>query len=99
MSNFSPPTSATRTRLAYARACKRFFAWWADRGPNAGDDPPHDVATYIEEIQTLYAAEPLHAGLIILVPIVSRALQRRLLVSDDESEGLDPEHATRLVRS
>jgi site-specific recombinase XerD len=52
MSNSSPPTSATRnTRRAYARACNRFFGWCEDRGLTPTAIRPHDVATYIEELQ------------------------------------------------
>jgi site-specific recombinase XerD len=39
------------TRRAYARACNRFFAWCDDRGLMPAAIRPHDVATYIEELQ------------------------------------------------
>jgi hypothetical protein len=39
------------TRRAYARACNRFFAWCEDRGLTPAAIRPHDVATYIEELQ------------------------------------------------
>jgi site-specific recombinase XerD len=39
------------TRRAYARACNRFFGWCEDRGLTPGAIRPHDVATYIEELQ------------------------------------------------
>ncbi len=39
------------TRRAYARACNRFFAWYEDRGHVPAAIRPHDVATYIEEVQ------------------------------------------------
>ena len=39
------------TRRAYARACSRFFAWCDDRGLTPAAIRPHDVATYIEELQ------------------------------------------------
>src|SRR4051794_1094162 len=39
------------TRRAYARACNRFFAWCDDRGLTLAAIRPHDVATYIEELQ------------------------------------------------
>ena len=39
------------TRRAYARACSRFFAWCEDRGLTPAAIRPHDVATYIEELQ------------------------------------------------
>jgi site-specific recombinase XerD len=39
------------TRRAYVRACNRFFAWCEDRGLMPAAIRPHDVATYIEELQ------------------------------------------------
>ena len=39
------------TRRAYARACNRFFGWCEDRGLEPTAIRPHDVATYIEELQ------------------------------------------------
>jgi site-specific recombinase XerD len=39
------------TRRAYARACARFFAWCDDRGLISAAVRPHDVATYIEQLQ------------------------------------------------
>jgi Phage integrase, N-terminal SAM-like domain len=39
------------TRRAYARACARFFAWCDDRGLPPATIRPHDVATYIEQLQ------------------------------------------------
>src|ERR1700680_1824229 len=39
------------TRRAYARACARFFAWCEDRGLMPAAIRPHDVATYVEQLQ------------------------------------------------
>jgi site-specific recombinase XerD len=44
------------TRRAYARACNRFFAWCEDRGLEPAAIRPHDVATYIEQLQTEVSA-------------------------------------------
>ena len=44
------------TRRAYARACARFFAWCDDRGLTPAAIRPHDVATYIEQLQDTVAA-------------------------------------------
>jgi site-specific recombinase XerD len=50
MSNFSQPIIRNpNTRRAYAR--NRFFAWCEDRGLTPAAIRPHDVATYIEELQ------------------------------------------------
>src|SRR5215467_6722020 len=39
------------TRRAYARACSQFFAWCEQRGLTLTAIRPHDVATYIEQLQ------------------------------------------------
>jgi site-specific recombinase XerD len=39
------------TRRAYARACARFFAWCEERSLTPAAIRPHDVATYIEQLQ------------------------------------------------
>jgi site-specific recombinase XerD len=44
------------TRRAYARACNRFFAWCEDRGLTPAAIRPHDVATYIEQLQNEVSA-------------------------------------------
>src|ERR1700751_1645095 len=44
------------TRRAYARACGRFFAWCDQRGLTLSAIRPHDVATYIEQLQTQASA-------------------------------------------
>jgi site-specific recombinase XerD len=44
------------TRRAYARACARFFAWCEDRRLTPAAIRPHDVATYIEELQAAVQA-------------------------------------------
>src|SRR4051794_39767912 len=41
----------SHTRRAYARACSRFFAWCEDRGLTPATIRPHDVGTYIEQLQ------------------------------------------------
>src|SRR3954452_20329892 len=44
------------TRRAYARACSRFFAWCEDRGLTPSTIRPHDVGTYIEQLQAAVSA-------------------------------------------
>ena len=44
------------TRRAYARACSRFFAWAEDRGLTLASIRPHDVATWIEQLQEKHGA-------------------------------------------
>jgi site-specific recombinase XerD len=40
------------TRRAYARACSQFFGWCEQRGLTLSTIRPHDVATYIEQLQS-----------------------------------------------
>jgi site-specific recombinase XerD len=44
------------TRRAYLRACNRFLGWCEDRGLMLAAIRPHDVATYIEELQAVVQA-------------------------------------------
>ena len=44
------------TRRAYARACNRFFAWCEECGLMPAAIRPHDVATYIEQLQAAVSA-------------------------------------------
>jgi site-specific recombinase XerD len=44
------------TRRAYARACRRFFAWCEDRGQSLASIRPFEVATYIEGLQQQHSA-------------------------------------------
>jgi hypothetical protein len=46
------------TRRAYARACSQFFAWRDQRGLALTAIRPHDVATYIEQLQAVEASAP-----------------------------------------
>src|SRR3954452_15561289 len=43
-------------RRAYARACSRFFGWREDRGLTLATIRPHDVGTYIEQLQQQVSA-------------------------------------------
>jgi site-specific recombinase XerD len=49
---FSARIRNLHTRRTYARACSRFFAWCERRRLTPGSIRPHDVGTYIEELQT-----------------------------------------------
>ena len=44
------------TRRAYARACRRFFAWCDDHGLALAAIRPFDVSAYIEELQQTHGA-------------------------------------------
>src|SRR5277367_5517667 len=44
------------THRAYARACARFFTWCEEHGLTPAAIRPHDVATYIEQLQNAVSA-------------------------------------------
>jgi site-specific recombinase XerD len=44
------------TRRAYARACSQFFGWCERRGLTPTTTRPHDVGSYIEQLQTAGSA-------------------------------------------
>src|SRR5580693_5834432 len=55
--NSSPPTSTTNhTRRAYARACRRFFAWCENRGLSLTAIRPFDVAAWVKDLQQTHGA-------------------------------------------
>ena len=54
--SFSPPRSGPHTRAAYGTAVTRFFTWCDARGLALTQISPIAVATYIEEMQSLYRA-------------------------------------------
>jgi site-specific recombinase XerD len=53
---FSANIRNPHTRRAYARACSQFFAWCEQRDLTLAAIRPHDVATYIEQLQTQASA-------------------------------------------
>ena len=61
------------TRRAYARACARFFAWCEERGLTPAAIRPHDVATYIEQLQS-------EVSVIVPAPLLAPT-RRTLMVS------------------
>jgi hypothetical protein len=55
----------------------------------AGDGDLVLLTNNASDFRRLYAAQPLHAGLIILIPVVGRALQQKLLPAAlDELAGI-----------
>ena len=50
------------TRLAYARACYRFFDWCQENGLTLDTVRPFHVAAYIEQIARLEADDQTEAG-------------------------------------
>jgi hypothetical protein len=76
------------TRRAYSRACNRFFAWCEDRGLTPAAIWPHDVATYIEQLQVEVSAPSVKqqlagcASSVLLLsnsPIFQRIRSERLI--------------------
>jgi site-specific recombinase XerD len=65
------------TRRAYARACNRFFAWCEDRGLMDAAIRPHDVATYIEQLQNEVSAPSVKQQLAAVRMLFDSAADRR----------------------
>ena len=59
---FTANTRNPHTRRAYARACSRFFGWCEGRGLTPAAIRPHDVATYIEQLQNEVSAPSVKAA-------------------------------------
>ena len=53
---FSANIRNPHTRRAYVRACSQFLAWCDERGLTLVAIRPHDVATYIEQLQNVVSA-------------------------------------------
>jgi site-specific recombinase XerD len=101
------------TRRAYARACNRFSAWCEECGLTPAAIRPHDVATYIEQLQNevsapsvkqqLAAVRMLFDWLVIgqVVPINPAAAVRgpKHVVKTGKTPVLDPAEARALLDS
>ena len=55
------------------------------------------VTNNASDFRRLYAAQPLHAGLIILIPVVDRALQRKLFRAALDELGVIGEPINRVL--
>ena len=64
---------------------------------NARDGDFVLVTNNASDFRRLYAAQPLHAGLIILIPVVDRALQRKLFRAALDELGVIGEPINRVL--
>ena len=55
------------------------------------------VTNNASDFRQLYAAQPLHAGLVILIPVVSRNVQRRLFKAILDELGVIGEPVNRVL--
>src|SRR5215831_7748827 len=62
------------TRRAYFRACSKFLAWCEERGLALGSIRPHDVATYIEQLQDAVSAPSVKQQLAAVRMLFDRLL-------------------------
>jgi predicted nuclease of predicted toxin-antitoxin system len=63
----------------------------------AGDGDFVLVTNNASDFRRLYAAQPLHAGLIILIPVVGRALQQKLFQAALDELGVIGEPINRVL--
>jgi hypothetical protein len=68
-----PPLIDTGQRVPQ---CQKPFA--TERGGCSSSFEATTISPSLSDFRELYAAQPLHAGLIILIPVVNRVVQQRL---------------------
>jgi site-specific recombinase XerD len=83
------------TRRAYARACRRFFAWCEDRGLTLTTIRPHDVATYIETLQHTHSAPGVKQQLAAVRMLFDRLITGQVAPSNPASALRGPKHVVK----
>jgi site-specific recombinase XerD len=83
------------TRRAYARACARFFAWCEQRGLTLAAIRPHDVATYIEQLQTGAAAPSVKQQLAAVRMLFDWLITGQIVPMNPASAVRGPKHVVK----
>jgi site-specific recombinase XerD len=83
------------TRREYARACARFFAWCDDRGLVPAAIRPHDVATYIEELQTKVSAPSVKQQLAAIRMLFDWLVTGQVLPTNPAAAVRGPKHVVK----
>jgi site-specific recombinase XerD len=83
------------TRRAYARACGRFFAWCETRGLSLTTIRPHNVATYIEELQQTYAAPGVKQQLAAVRMLFDWLITGQIVPSNPAAAVRGPKHVVK----
>ena len=83
------------TRRAYARACARFFAWCDDRGLAPTAIRPHDVATYIEELQAKVSAPSVKQQLAAIRMLFDWLVTGQVVATNPAAPVRGPKHVVK----
>jgi site-specific recombinase XerD len=83
------------TRRAYARACARFFAWCEQRGLALSTIRPHDVATYIEQLQTQASAPSVKQQLAAVRMLFDWLITGQILPMNPAAAVRGPKHVVK----
>src|SRR6201981_784028 len=83
------------TRRAYARACSRFFGWCERRGLTLIALPPHDVATYIEQLQAEASAPSVKQQLAAVRMMFDWLLVGQIVSANPASAVRGPKHVVK----
>jgi Phage integrase, N-terminal SAM-like domain len=83
------------TRRAYARACARFFAWCEDRGLTPGAIRPHDVATYIERLQSEVSASAVKQQLAAIRMLFNWLVTGQVVPTNPAAAVRGPKHVVK----
>lgn len=83
------------TRRAYARACARFFAWCDDRELIPATIRPHDVATYIEQLQAAVSASSVKQQLAAIRMLFDWLVIGQVVPTNPAAAVRGPKHAVK----
>src|SRR5262245_14247164 len=83
------------TRRAYARACARFFAWCEQRGLTLTAIRPHDVATYVEQLQANASAPSVKQQLAAVRMLFDWLVVGQVALANPASAVRGPKHVVK----
>jgi integrase len=83
------------TRRAYARTCGQFFAWCEQRGLTLAAIRPHDVATYIEQLQTKASAPSVKQQLAAVRMLFDSLVVGQVVPANPASAVRGPKHVVK----
>jgi site-specific recombinase XerD len=87
------------TRRAYARACHQFFAWCEDRGLTPAAIRPHDVATYIEHLQTEVSAPSVKQQLAAIRMLFNWLVTGQIVPTNPAAAVRGPKHVVKIGKT
>src|SRR3954453_23235055 len=87
------------TRRAYARACSRFFGWCEDRGLTPATIRPHDVGTYIEQLQAKVSAPSVKQQLAAIRMMFDWLVMGQIVPHNPASAVRGPKHVVKVGKT